>query len=53
MSGRTFILIALAALLAACSRSPSAGTPALREWLGAGYRPDYEDHAFAVWRRKD
>ena len=24
----------------------------LRGWLEAGYEPDYEDEAFAVWRRK-
>jgi hypothetical protein len=26
--------------------------PALRAWLEAGYVPDYEDAAFAVWRKK-
>ncbi len=26
--------------------------PGLRAWLEAGYAPDYEDAAFAVWRRK-
>jgi hypothetical protein len=35
------------------SRDFFMSRPALRSWLEGAYVPDYEDAAFAVWRRKD